>query len=277
MHPSQPSNLLLEGVVGSTAYGLATPESDIDTLGVFACPTEALVGLDRPAETLTAHDPDGCWHEAAKFARLALSVNPTVYELLWLDEGGYTTVTNLGLYLVTIRDAFLSADRVRDSYLGYATSQFKRLTERGDGTFGSDTRSRAAKHARHMARLVRQGHELYTTGRLTVSVGDDADWFHEFSAAGPDRWVSWFERERGVFADARSVLPEFPDRERVDGWLAAVRYENLGMKPAHAYMHLERSSFGDAPYCARCHSDWPCETEQKRVEIVRRMLGDPAA
>ncbi|MFD7300744.1 DNA polymerase beta superfamily protein, partial [Streptomyces pharetrae] len=39
------NNILLSGVVGSTAYGLAHEDSDVDRLGVFAAPTESLHGL----------------------------------------------------------------------------------------------------------------------------------------------------------------------------------------------------------------------------------------
>lgn len=42
--------VLLSGVVGSTAYGLAGPHSDVDRLGVFAVATAALHGLHPPAE-----------------------------------------------------------------------------------------------------------------------------------------------------------------------------------------------------------------------------------
>ena len=31
--------ILLQGIVGSTAYGLAGPDSDVDRLGVYAAPT----------------------------------------------------------------------------------------------------------------------------------------------------------------------------------------------------------------------------------------------
>ena len=41
---------LLEGIVGSTAYGLAGPHSDVDRLGVFAAPTRAFHGLYPPID-----------------------------------------------------------------------------------------------------------------------------------------------------------------------------------------------------------------------------------
>jgi predicted nucleotidyltransferase len=217
--------VLLAGIVGSTAYGLTTPESDTDRLGVYAVPTDALFAVTAPADTITMNEPgDAAFHEAAKYARLALSVNPTVTELLWLPS--YEIVSPLGQELINLRTAFLSADRVRNAYLGYATAQFKRLTQRQDGTFSSDTRNRSRKHARHMARLVNQGHALYTTGQLTVQV-PDPDWYHAFSQQTPDDWGAWFTAASTQFAAASSPLPDTPNVAAVNAWLVNVRHAFL--------------------------------------------------
>lgn len=126
-------NILLQGIVGSTAYGLAGPDSDVDRLGMFAAPTEAFHGLRMPEESHvdTGTGPDITLHEAGKYARLALGSNPTVMELMWLDS--YETRTELGADLIGIRSAFLCAKRVRDAYLGYATQQFRKLEAREAG------------------------------------------------------------------------------------------------------------------------------------------------
>jgi predicted nucleotidyltransferase len=84
------NTVLLQGIVGSTAYGLAGPHSDVDRLGVYAAPTKAFHGLRLPidrAASVVVHEPeDLTLHEARKFALLALSANPTVTELLWLPD-----------------------------------------------------------------------------------------------------------------------------------------------------------------------------------------------
>jgi hypothetical protein len=56
---------VLTGVVGSTAYGLARPGSDVDRLGVFAVDTAELHGLRRPVESVVdaAPLPDRTLHE----------------------------------------------------------------------------------------------------------------------------------------------------------------------------------------------------------------------
>jgi hypothetical protein len=155
-------HVLPAGVVGSTAYGLADPDSDVDRFGVFAAPTAAFHGLSFPKESLVSAAPGVTYHEARTYARLALDGNPTIMELTWLPA--YEVTTDPGLEPVTIRSAFLSAKRVREPYLGYASQQFRRLAGRGDGSFRADTRKRTAKHARHPYQLGRGGRAAVAAG-----------------------------------------------------------------------------------------------------------------
>jgi predicted nucleotidyltransferase len=218
-------HVLLSGIVGSTAYGLARPASDVDRLGVFAVDTAQLHGLQRPAESHVTTHPDLTLHEAAKWARLALAGNPTVTELVWLPEDLYEVRTELGDELIAIRHSLLSAERVRAAYLGYATQQFARLTNRGDGSFSADTRHRTAKHARHLMRLCHQGYELYTTGRLTIRV-ENPDRYHEFGeavAADPAAAEPLLRRHEALFDTAASPLPDRPDPALAEAWLHRVR------------------------------------------------------
>jgi predicted nucleotidyltransferase len=218
-------NTLIKGIVGSTAYGLQTENSDVDFLGVFAHDTIDLVGLDKPVETVQEHEPaDKVMHEAAKFARLCLGGNPTLNELLWLPQHLYITSTELGAGLIFIRRAFLSKYRVRDSYLGYADQQFRRYLDRGK--FNSDiSDKRASKHARHLFRLVLQGYQLYTTANLTVRLEKPQDcWdFAEMAVNDPDEVKAWLEHWKREYNEAKSPLPMNPDYEAVSYWLRQVR------------------------------------------------------
>jgi len=217
-------HILLEGVVGSTAYGLAGPDSDIDRLGVFAWDTYRMFALNQPRESMVTTKPDSTLHECAKAARLMLGSNPTVLELLYLDE--YLIRKPLGAELIVIRDAFLSAKRVRDAYLGYATQQFRKLLSRGDGSFDSDIPARrAAKHARHLARLCHQGLELYTTGDLTIRLANP-QWYLDFGekvAADPQIAAPFMADIEARFDAAKTVLPDEPRDGIVQGWLNRVR------------------------------------------------------
>ena len=170
--------------------------------------------------------PDATYHEAGKLAGLLLKCNPTVTELLWLPN--YEVRTLLGADLIGLRRSFLYAKGVRNAYLGYASQQFRKLENRGDGTFSSDTAKRTAKHARHLWRLVQQGTDLHATGRLTVRLDSaQAALCREFG----DRAPGEPEIARALLASAEAcfdgpgVLPTAPDEEAAETWLLRVRRE----------------------------------------------------
>lgn len=223
-----PPNVLLSGIVGSTAYGLATEDSDVDRLGVFAARTEQLLGLHPVQQSVVSCKPDATFHEAGKFAALALKVNPTITELMWLPDDLYEVRTELGDDLRNMRHCFLSRKAVRNAYLGYATQQFRRLENRGDGSFSADTRKRTAKHARHLLRLLAQGTTLHVSGVLTVRL-QDPDLYRHFGeqvAAGNIDLARERLARAEIQFDAPSALAEKPVEEAVEAWLQKVRREH---------------------------------------------------
>lgn len=226
-------SILLSGVVGSRAYGLATEDSDVDIMGVYAAPTQRFFGLTPPVggsnDTFVRHDPDEVIHEALKYCRLCLKGNPAVMELLWLPEDLYQVRTHLGIDLIEIRQHFLSAERVRDAYLGYATGQFRRLLSRGDGSFASDLRKRTEKHARHLLRLLHQGLDLYETGQLNVRVTDPERimQFGRNVAEDPDIAKDALKIHENAFNRITSPLPAHANPDPIEAWLQKVRHAYL--------------------------------------------------
>jgi predicted nucleotidyltransferase len=216
-------NVLLAGIVGSTAYGLAGLGSDVDRLGLFAAPTVAFHGLHGPKESIVTTEPDLTLHEAGKWCRLALNGNPTVMELVWLPDDLYDTRTDLGSALIGIRTAFLSAPGVRNSYLGYAAQQFKKIAN-------GDPDRRTAKHARHLARLIAQGTGLYESGELMIRL-EDPQWYLDFgeevAAGNLERARALLARAEDDFARVSTPLPDRPDETVVDDWLRSVRVAHL--------------------------------------------------
>jgi predicted nucleotidyltransferase len=218
--------VLLQGIVGSSAYGLATEHSDIDHLGIFAAPTRAILGLDPPHPSRVTNDPDTTMHEAAKYVRLALKCNPTVMELLWLPDDLYEVRTKHGDRLIRIREAFLSGGYVRNAYFGYAVQQFMLLRKRANGTFGPDLAKRTEKHARHMYRLMHQGLQLWTEGQLTIRLKDPeaARAFGKRVADGDiEHARDTLDNFRTLFDGQRCELPEAPDHQVAEEWLLQVR------------------------------------------------------
>lgn len=219
-----PGEVLLSGIVGSTAYGLAGPGSDVDRLGMFAQPTLDLLRLGTPRESRVSKDPDVTFHEAGKAVRLFLSGNPTAMEMLWLPDDLYETRTALGDEAIALRSAFLSAKRTKDAYMGYATQQFRKLQLRDAGSSGAEP-GRIAKHARHLMRLTEQGFELYTTGRLRIRLADPERYlaFGERVEADPHTVAPFMAAAEERFAAARTVLPTEPDFAAAEAWLIKVR------------------------------------------------------
>jgi hypothetical protein len=229
-------HVLLQGIVGSVAYGLNSADSDVDRLGIYAAPTVAFHGLrppiGRPA-TVVSHDPgDSTHHEALKAVTLMMGGNPTLSEILWLPDDLYEVRTGLGDELIGIRRAFTSARRCRDAYFGYATSQLKRLLDTGQ--FQSKMRKRSSKHGRHLLRLLDQGYALYTTGHLPIRVEDPQRYFDfgERVAADPDVARAALAEAEAKFEGASSVLPETADEKAVEAWLLRVRGAFLDPGPA---------------------------------------------
>lgn len=121
------SHIILEVVHGSHAYGLNTPESDLDIRGVAIPPVTEYFGMAPPWEQVVQNHPtDRTIWNLQKFMRLAAVGNPNVLEILSVPESCVRTFTGEGWRLLEARDRFLSR-KVEKSFLGYAKSQFLRM------------------------------------------------------------------------------------------------------------------------------------------------------
>lgn len=226
----KPDNIILEGVTGSVAYGLNTENSDVDIKGIYLVPTENVLsfGWNMKHSTKDHTDPDWVYHEVQKFMSLAMVCNPTITELLWLED--YTKLTPIGQLLIDNRELFLS-NIVFDAYGGYALSQARDLNRRG-GTYANGRNKRFEKHTRHCFRLLLQGRELLETGKLTVRVTPEQR--EELFAIGklsPEEVIKRFTEEfEGFKRDSKnrikSVLPDKPDKERLNELLLKIRKMN---------------------------------------------------
>lgn len=243
-------NIILQGVVGSHAYGLDTPESDVDRLGIYAVDTAELFELDQPPlreKSIVTHQPDLTLHEVDKFCRLARRCNPSILELLWL--GSYEQQTALGYSLIVIRNHFLSAAVVKGAYFGYANEQMMRLrsvkARRSDLIEDEQRSKKIAKHARHVARLLYQGYQLYRTATLPVRL-PNAVQIREIGEAAGDGDLGplqrFFNDYEARFNISPSGLPDAADTQVINNWLYEVRMSYL---PGHADPPLRQSRLGN--------------------------------
>lgn len=246
-------NVILRGVVGSTAYGLATESSDVDRIGVFQVPTreflrrygstelelklgddyeidtEAILArwdMEGKKDSKVTLNPDIQLHELGKYIRLAAQANPTATEALWLPE--YDVLTPIGEVLVANRDLFLS-QRVKPRYIGYARDQLNRLLTRGD--FKSKLKKRPEKHGRHCARLLIQAESILVNRVLDVRLSpEEATWCFEmgkFAAAAPEVFAEKMEHQIERLDNTPSLLPEHPDEDGIRELLLALRLLDL--------------------------------------------------
>lgn len=114
--------IIFEGISGSKAYGLDTPESDTDIKGVFILPEDLYFGFEYTGQVNNATN-DIVYFELRKFLDLLLKNNPNCMEMLNLPEE--CILYKNELYDRIKPEDFLSL-LCSDTYAGYALSQIKK-------------------------------------------------------------------------------------------------------------------------------------------------------
>lgn len=127
------NKVILKIKSGSSLYGLFVEgKSDVDYLGIYLSDESELFGLNS-SETIedgvvskqdgsnknTKDAVDCTYHELRKFCRLCLGANPTVLEMLFVNEENIVEIDEYGKLLLENSDYFLST-KCFHSFLGYA-------------------------------------------------------------------------------------------------------------------------------------------------------------
>lgn len=120
------SNVVLDVVVGSRAWGLADEGSDEDRRGVFALPFAWTVGLVAPPEDLVSADGSATYWASGKAIRQALRADPNTLEMLFLPHA--RALDETGEWLLEARNAFVSTE-IHGAFGRYAIGQLRRLEQ----------------------------------------------------------------------------------------------------------------------------------------------------
>jgi len=182
--PQEPNwikeNVILFGKVGSHAYGTATEKSDLDYKGILIPPVEYFLGLQQfegydktggKNFKNNVGDVDVTLLHINKFVKDAIAGVPNNLELLFLGEGDYLYLNELGKEIVDMRSQFLSK-QIMKKFGGYAKSQaqkMKQLNSNGRARselveqFGYDT-----KFYMHTVRLLEMAIEILNEHTLNV-------------------------------------------------------------------------------------------------------------
>jgi predicted nucleotidyltransferase len=208
---------ILQAVTGSHAYGLNHAASDIDKMSIFVAPTVEVAGLHWASKHESFSDAgptgdDNTGHEIGKYLRLVLKSNPTLIELMFMND--YEILDETGQGLVALRDKVLYTDGIRNAYYGYAKAQVERVKR--------EYPNHKPKMARHAVRITHQGLDLLTTGTTNVKV-PNPEWYFSLDDLPFDLMSRLMDRWVAQLNTADSILPDKPDIRAVAEFLKNVR------------------------------------------------------
>lgn len=213
----QMTKTILQAVTGSHAYGLNHAASDIDKMSVFVAPTTEVAGLlwASKHESFSDAGPtgdDNTGHEIGKYLRLVLKSNPTLIELMFMND--YEILDETGKGMVALRDKILYTEGVRGAYYGYAKAQVERVKR--------EYPNHKPKMARHAVRISTQGIELLSTGTTNVKVSNP-DWYFSLDNMPFEDLCNMMDMHVKMIDKIPSVLPDKPDVRAVAEFLKDVR------------------------------------------------------
>lgn len=115
--------IIFKTMVGSQAYGTATPTSDQDFKGVFIQNADDILTFNYTEQIEISKDE--CYYEVRRFLQLLQSANPTVLEMLFMPQECILEQSPLFGLIVEQRHRFLTK-KCMHSFGGYAIAQIKK-------------------------------------------------------------------------------------------------------------------------------------------------------
>ena len=116
--------IIFEGIVGSQAYDIATPTSDVDIKGVFIQDLDDILGFGY-VEQVNDSKNDTTFYEIKRFLELISQNNPNILELLNLPEDCIVYKDPIFDLVLSEKERFISK-ACRNSFGGYAVEQIKK-------------------------------------------------------------------------------------------------------------------------------------------------------
>ena len=116
--------IIFEGIVGSQAYGIATPTSDVDIKGVFIQPLDDILNFNY-VEQVNDEKNDTTYYEIRRFLQLIQQNNPNLLELLALPQDCILYKDPIFDIIIDNKDKLISKV-CKNSFGGYAVEQIKK-------------------------------------------------------------------------------------------------------------------------------------------------------
>lgn len=145
-------------LIGSRAYGLSRPDSDVDLRGFYLPMVSDYLGIKPIVENIDFKESDTVIYELRKFIKMASAANPNILEVLW---GEPLSLNKEGKLLQDKKEIFLSEKTVKTAYIGFIISQLKRAQK-------SEKEKERAKASLHLYRQTDNARDLLTTGGMSL-------------------------------------------------------------------------------------------------------------
>lgn len=120
-----PEMILATYLVGSRAYGTATPESDEDYRGIFVLPAGCYLTISEPVKQVADEKNNVTYYTLKRFLELAATANPNIIEMLFMPEDCRVYEAPLMKTLLDAREMFITK-QAYDSHVNYAMAQIKK-------------------------------------------------------------------------------------------------------------------------------------------------------
>ncbi len=178
-----PKNIIaFTTMAGSHVYNMNTPESDIDFRGVYVGSVEKYIGLnfDQKNFASVSDEKDSQIFELRNFLNLALKANPNALELLFVKYYERIIENDNFVPLFENADRWFLSKRLKNTYLGYATSQYNKITGVTTGKLGEARKHLVEKYgydikyASHAMRLLMTLKAYLVNGTFKTSPPDYA-------------------------------------------------------------------------------------------------------
>lgn len=115
-------NIILEAISGSVAYGLNTPQSDVDIRGVFILPKEKFFSLQYISQ-INNNTNDITFFELNRFGELLSKNNPNILELLYVPDDCVKQEHHL---FQRLKNLPILSKLCKNTFAGYAQSQIQK-------------------------------------------------------------------------------------------------------------------------------------------------------
>lgn len=229
-------NIILLGLGGSHAYGTETDKSDLDIRGCALNSREEIL-CGENFEQVTDSATDTTIYSFKKLIRLLTECNPNTIEILGLKPEHYLYLSDMGRELLENKKMFISKKAVK-SFGGYATDQFRRLSNKADGiSLGKRNKNavlhnKLGKHMMHLIRLYMMCIDILEKGEIITYRENEHDLLMNIRNGGfldsdsqpTDEFFCLVEdyKKRMSYAGENTEIPENPDTKKIREFVISV-------------------------------------------------------